>query len=141
LKRQVILLAWWRLDTLLVFYRMSRTQVSGPDQSAYRSNSSSRIAQQNTVRVLSPLEKAWLAGVIDGEGSIYISEAKAEYSKRGLVYHAYLSVANSNHDFVAKVREVIGWVMSELRRRKGSIGKMGANTRVRRLSLEVSCHR
>jgi len=80
---------------------MSRNKVGA-------SNSASQVAQKNEVRVLSPVERAWLAGVIEGEGSIYISKVIAEYSKRGFVYMPYLSVSNSNYDFVAKVREIIG---------------------------------
>lgn len=60
------------------------------------------------VRTLSLVERAWLAGVIDGEGSIYISKVKAIRSKRGFVYMPYLSVSNSNLEFVSRVREVIG---------------------------------
>jgi hypothetical protein len=46
--------------------------------------------------------------VIDGEGSIYISKVKAIHSRRGFVYMPYLSMSNSNFDFVTRVREVIG---------------------------------
>jgi len=60
------------------------------------------------VKTLSPVERAWLAGAIDGEGSIYISKVKAIRSKRGFVYMPYLSVSNSNLEFVSRVREVIG---------------------------------
>jgi len=62
----------------------------------------------SVTRSLSPVERAWLAGVIDGEGSIYISRVKVKHSKRGFVYTAYLSASNSNYEFVAKVRDVIG---------------------------------
>jgi LAGLIDADG endonuclease len=68
------------------------------------------FSQPVRVRTLSPVEKAWLAGVIDGEGSIFISKvgAKSGYSRRGFFYKAFLSVANSNEDFVRRIREVIG---------------------------------
>jgi hypothetical protein len=58
----------------------------------------------------SPVEKAWLAGVIDGEGSIFISKVvvRSGYSRRGFFYRAFLSVSNSNEDFVRRIREVIG---------------------------------
>jgi len=81
-----------------------REQIHG----AFGSTSAPQVAKQNAVRILSPLERAWLAGVIDGEGSIYISKVKAGHSKRGFVYMAYLSASNSNYDFVVKVREIIG---------------------------------
>lgn len=87
---------------------MSGNWGNGQARGAFGSNSAPQIARQNVVRTLSPVEKAWLAGVIDGEGSIYISKVKALHSKRGFVYMPYLSVSNSNYDFVAKVREIIG---------------------------------
>lgn len=66
--------------------------------------------QRIVVRILSPVERAWLAGVIDGEGSIFISRivASSGYSRRGFFYKAFLSVANSNEDFVRRIKEVIG---------------------------------
>ncbi len=68
------------------------------------------VAQRSTVRILSPVERAWLAGVIDGEGSIFIARVlvKSGYSRRGFFYKAFLSVANSNEDIVRRIREVIG---------------------------------
>ncbi len=68
------------------------------------------LDSQRMVRILSPVERAWLAGVIDGEGSIFISRVlvKSGYSRRGFFYKAFLSVSNSNEDLVRRVREVIG---------------------------------
>lgn len=60
------------------------------------------------VRNLSEIEKAWLAGVIDGEGSIYISKVNSEIGRRGFYYKAFLAISNSNEDFVRRIREVIG---------------------------------
>jgi hypothetical protein len=57
---------------------------------------------------LKPVERAWLAGIIDGEGSIYIAKVKNKKTRRGFSYMPYLSVSNSNFELVARVREVIG---------------------------------
>jgi len=35
-------------------------------------------SQRNPVRILNPVERAWLAGVVDGEGSIFISRVTKE---------------------------------------------------------------
>jgi LAGLIDADG DNA endonuclease family protein len=61
------------------------------------------------VRILTAVERAWLAGVIDGEGSILISRiAATRYSRRGFFYKPKLEVANSNKEFVDRVLSVIG---------------------------------
>ena len=60
------------------------------------------------VRLLTPIERTWLAGVIDGEGSIYISKVKDKRSRRGFFYKPFLSVSNSDTNLVSKVREIIG---------------------------------
>ncbi len=64
----------------------------------------------NGVRILSDTEKSWLAGVIDGEGSIFISKVtkKKGYSRRGFFYRPMLSVGNANSSFLFRVREIIG---------------------------------
>jgi hypothetical protein len=62
------------------------------------------------VRILSELEKAWLAGVIDGEGSILVSRIaprKGHY-RRGFYYSAKLEIANCNEAFLRKVADLIG---------------------------------
>jgi hypothetical protein len=42
--------------------------------------------------------------------SIFISRivTRAGYSRRGFFYKAFLSVANSNGDFIRRVKEVVG---------------------------------
>jgi hypothetical protein len=68
----------------------------------------SQLAVQDGIRFLSEVERAWLTGVIDGEGSIYISKVKGIHHRRGFCYTAHLSVSNSNENFVKKIREIIG---------------------------------
>lgn len=64
--------------------------------------------QSYGVKLLTAIEAAWLAGIIDGEGSIYISKVKARHVKRGFIYAPYLGVANTGRALVVKVREIIG---------------------------------
>ena len=62
------------------------------------------------VRELTDVEKAWLAGVVDGEGSIIISKIapnKGHY-RRGFYYRANLEIANSASAFIKRVLELIG---------------------------------
>src|SRR2546426_9589143 len=81
---------------------MSRNGTRKPSQKA-------RYHQQISVRVLSLVEKAWLAGVIDGEGSVLISKTAAHrYSRRGFFYRPKLEIANSNKEFMDKVLRIIG---------------------------------
>ena len=83
------------------------------------------------VRFLGEVEKAWLAGVIDGEGSIFISKVrsgKTEKSRRCFFYKPHLSVANSNQDFLNKVREVIGKGSVNLDKEKNPRWKESPNT-------------
>jgi hypothetical protein len=59
---------------------------------------------------MSEVEKAWLAGVIDGEGSILVSRIapnKGHY-RRGFYYAARLEIANCNEAFLRKVVDLIG---------------------------------
>jgi hypothetical protein len=59
-------------------------------------------------RTLSEAEKAWLAGVIDGEGSIFLSKVENKKTRRGYFYLPSISVSNSNRDFLIKVCQTIG---------------------------------
>ncbi len=65
---------------------------------------------QSRVRTLTEVERAWLAGVIDGEGSILISRIapKKGHYRRGFYYRAALEISNSNPLFVKRVVELIG---------------------------------
>jgi len=63
------------------------------------------------VRLLSDVERAWLAGVVDGEGSIFITKLAPKLHpryRRGFFYRAELSVANSDPRLLARVRDVVG---------------------------------
>lgn len=62
------------------------------------------------VRTLSEVEKAWVAGVIDGEGSILITKInpKVGYRRRGFYYSARLEIANCNDIFLRRLLELIG---------------------------------
>jgi hypothetical protein len=62
------------------------------------------------VRILTEVEKAWLAGVIDGEGSILVAKIapKKGHYRRGFYYRANLEIANSSPLFVRRVLKLIG---------------------------------
>lgn len=60
---------------------------------------------------MNEVERAWLAAVIDGEGSIFINKlvrGPAAGSRRGFVYVPAISLSSSNEWFARKVRETIG---------------------------------
>jgi hypothetical protein len=62
-------------------------------------------------RELNGVEKLWLAGVIDGEGSIFIAKVTGKSvakRRRGFSYAPAISLSSSNEAFVRKVKEVIG---------------------------------
>jgi hypothetical protein len=65
---------------------------------------------KSDARKLTEVERAWLAGVIDGEGSILIAKITPEtaYRRRGFYYSARLEIANSNNTFLQRVMELIG---------------------------------
>jgi branched-subunit amino acid transport protein AzlD len=65
---------------------------------------------QSGVRTLTEIEAAWLAGVVDGEGSILIGRIapKRGHYRRGFYYRANLEIANSNELFLRRVLELIG---------------------------------
>ena len=64
---------------------------------------------RKTIRQMSAVECAWLAGVIDGEGLIGLYD----YGKQGR--RVMVQVTNTNEEFVAKVREVVGAGSSVMR--------------------------
>lgn len=66
-------------------------------------------AIKKTIRRMTPEECAWLAGVIDGEGSIGLYN----YGKQGR--RVMVQVTNTNEAFVAKVRMVVGAGSSVMR--------------------------
>lgn len=58
--------------------------------------------QKEKPRIMTPIEAAWLAGVIDGEGSIGLYD----YGREGR--RVLIQVSNTNEAFVNKMRELIG---------------------------------
>jgi hypothetical protein len=59
-------------------------------------------------RQMTEAESAWLAGVIDGEGSIFLSKVTHPAYRRGFFYRPQMMVSNSNRPFLVKVMEIIG---------------------------------
>ncbi len=59
-------------------------------------------------RSLAEAEKAWLAGVIDGEGSIFLSKVMNRKTRRGFFYLPTITVSNTNRDFLVRVAQIIG---------------------------------
>lgn len=60
------------------------------------------IDKKTEVRKMSETEKAWLAGVIDGEGSIGLYD----YGREGR--RVCVQIGNTNEAFVLRVKEIIG---------------------------------
>jgi hypothetical protein len=63
------------------------------------------------VRQLSEVERSWLAGVIDGEGSIHVSKLTADSRtivRRDFSYVPVINLSSSSQEFATKVKEVIG---------------------------------
>jgi hypothetical protein len=59
-------------------------------------------------RELTEEEKAWLAGAIDGEGSIFLSKVRNPASRRGFFYRPQIGVSNSNRAFLVRAMKIIG---------------------------------
>jgi hypothetical protein len=59
-------------------------------------------------RQMSETERAWLAGVIDGEGSIFLSLVVDRAYRRGFLYLPQFIVSNSNRQFLIRIAEIIG---------------------------------
>jgi hypothetical protein len=57
---------------------------------------------------LDELERAWLAGVVDGEGSIFLSKVFDRAYRRGFYYLPQFSISNSNGKFLIRITKVIG---------------------------------
>ena len=49
---------------------------------------------------------AWLAGIIDGEGSIFISNTRVPGNIRGFQYRAQMSVCNTNEELIMQVHKI-----------------------------------
>ncbi len=61
------------------------------------------------------VEKAWLAGIIEGEGSFYTSKRKV---KEGFVLHARVEVQMTDEDVIRRIHELtgVGYVMERNKR-------------------------
>jgi hypothetical protein len=53
-------------------------------------------------------EKAWLAAIVDGEGTIMLSRRKHNLARRGFYYIPALEISNSNKALLIKIWEIIG---------------------------------
>jgi hypothetical protein len=70
-------------------------------------------------------ESNWLAGVVDGEGSIFLSKVTHPAYRRGFFYRPQIGVSNSNRSFLARVMEIIGEGTVQLAKK----GREGLKTR------------
>ena len=72
-------------------------------------------------RILTEEEIVWLAGVMDGEGAIFLSKVVHPAYSRGYFYRPQLNVTNSNRQFCVKVMEIIGEGTVNLARRGDAV--------------------
>jgi hypothetical protein len=90
---------------------------------------------------MSEIERSWLAGVMDGEGSILLSKAFNRLYRRGYFYRPQLEISNSNRSFLIRIAEIVG--EGTIHRNK----KGNRETKTRWPTLQVlvcyalSCHR
>lgn len=59
-------------------------------------------------RQMNEEERAWLAAVVDSEGSLFISKVVHDAYRRGYFYRPQFLISNSNRTFLVRAREVIG---------------------------------
>ena len=81
-----------------------------------RSKSSSRCPSKDDCSTISLLEskvsnlreteRAWLAGIIDGEGSIHITKTIERRNKSGFAFHPQLSITNTNVAILSNVKRI-----------------------------------
>jgi len=79
------------------------------------------IEKKTEINNLKPWQAAWLAGIIDGEGSIGLYD----YGKEGR--RVCIQLSNTNKEFVDKMREIIG-CGSQVNRAKWSKSHKGRKT-------------
>ena len=70
-------------------------------------------------------ESNWLAGVVDGEGSVFLSKVTHPAYRRGFFYRPQIEVSNSNRAFLVRVMEIIGEGTVQLAKK----GREGLKTR------------
>ncbi|MGI0036212.1 MAG: LAGLIDADG family homing endonuclease [Nitrososphaera sp.] len=63
---------------------------------------------------------AWLAGIIDGEGSIFISKTRVPENIRGFQYRAQMSITNTDEELIMQVNKIanVGSIFRCRERRK-----------------------
>lgn len=61
--------------------------------------------------ILSEVQKAYIAGIMDGEGSIYIARATNHYNKKSRrIYHQLrLIIANTNREMLVYIKNSVGY--------------------------------
>lgn len=81
-------------------------------------------------------EKAWVAALIDGEGSIYITKTNDPKCKRGYLLGARISISNTNTDLLEKFEKVLG-ISDKIHfaKDKRKIGKNGFRVKDRYILL------
>ena len=65
------------------------------------------INQRITPREVTPYEIGWLAGIIDGEGSLSFGKSKNKKSRFGFNYYNGIHIVNSNHEMIDKCVDII----------------------------------
>ena len=60
------------------------------------------------VETLSPAQAAWLAALIDGEGTISIGRRKKVLNRSGFYYQVNVTIANTNFDLISYTRTLVG---------------------------------
>lgn len=86
--------------------RLGRS-VDAINQRAYRIKLSKLNIQNARFRILSEVEKAWLAAAIDGEGTIYYGMHKS--SKRiPFKLYTFVEIANTNREFLENAVRICG---------------------------------
>jgi hypothetical protein len=58
-----------------------------------------------SVKRLSDIERGWIAGLVDGEGTLTIRRLKTKF---GFGYHPRLMLGNTDHQLIEKIKLVIG---------------------------------
>jgi hypothetical protein len=61
----------------------------------------------------SDYDLGWIAGIIDGEGSIGLMRSKRKTYKAGYTYAPRLSVGNSEIEMLTKLKEILGGSLSK----------------------------
>ena len=74
-------------------------------------------------RTLNVAEAAYLAGLIDGEGTISLWKVNAPKNARGFTHHVTFTIAQSNEPYLDEIRNMIGNGTVKLKNPGGDRGK------------------